>query len=154
MNFLRWFLSPRSRDDWKSWNALFMAAPFALGLAFVSFNAHRYHVLAERQQSTTGIVTAYTPSNHNRCTYTFEIRGTRYSGTWSSPTETANVGQAVQVYYDRNNPATNSLEDFGSASRRQRGVQLFLGLGACAVVGFVVYAKSRPAIASRQRTSG
>ena len=153
MNFVRWFFSPRSRDDWKSWNALFMAAPFAFGLVFVSLNAHRYHAIAERQQSTTGVVTAYEPSNHNQCTYTFEIRGTRYSGKWSSPTSTAQVGQTVQVYFDRSDPATNSLEDFESASRNQRGMQSFLILGICAVIGFIVYAKFRSIVTSGQRTA-
>jgi hypothetical protein len=130
-----------------------MTAPLVFGLVFVSSNAHRYHVIAERQQATTGIVTAYEPSNHNQCTYTFVIRGTQYSGTWSSPTETAHVGQAVQVYFDGGNPATNSLEDFESASRRQRGMQSLLVLGICAVVGFIVYAKARLTMASGQRTS-
>ena len=153
MNFFRWFFSPRSKDDWKSWNALFMTAPFVLGLFFVSSNAHRYHAIAERQQSTTGVLTAYQPSNHNQCTYTFEDRGMQYSGIWSSPTETAHVGQVVQVYFDRSNPATNSLEDFESASRRQRGVQSFLILVICGVIGFIVYSKSRTKTASRKRTA-
>ena len=143
MNFVRWFFSPRSKDDWKSWNALVMTAPFAFGLVFVSLNSYRYHHIAERQQSTSGVVTAYQPSNQNQCTYSFKVQGTQYSGKWSSPTETAHVGRAVQVYFGRSDPATNSLEDYESANRRQRGLRSFLILGICGVVGVIVYSKSR-----------
>lgn len=152
VNFVRWFFSPRSKDDWKSWNALFIAAPFAVGLVFVSSNLVRYHAIAGRQQSTTGVVTAYEPSNHNQCSYTFEIRTRQYTGKWSSPTQTASVGQEVRVYFDSSDPATNSLEDFESASQRQRGILSFLIFGICAVVGLIVYAKSRPTTASKRRT--
>jgi hypothetical protein len=130
-----------------------VAAPFAFGLVFVSFNAHRYHAIAERQQTALGSVTAYDPSNHNPCTYTFEVRGNQYSGKWSSPTETAHVGQRVQVYFEGSDPATNALEDFESAGRRQRGMQSFLTLGICGVIGLILYSKSRSTVASHKRTS-
>lgn len=143
MNFIKWFFSPRSKHDWRSWNALFMAGPLAFGLFFVSSNAYRYHAIAERQQLATGVVTAYQPSNHNQCSYRFETHGVQYSGTWPSPTPTAHIGQSVQVYFDRSNPAINSLEDFESASRRNRGMQTFLILGICAIVGSIAYAKAR-----------
>jgi len=143
VNFVRWFFSQRSRNDWKSWNALFMAAPFAFVLGFVLFNSVRDHAIAARQGSTTGVVTAYEPSNHNQCTYTFELEGKQYRGRSSSPTRTASVGQQVQVYFDRNDPATNSLKDFETASRNYRGILIFSSVEIVAVVGFILYSKSR-----------
>lgn len=152
MNSVRWFFSPRSKDDWKSWNALFMAAPFAIGLVFVWSNFARYHAIAERQQFTTGAVTAFEASNHNQCRYTFEISGRRCSGRWSSSTETASVGQEVRVYFDPTDPATNSLEDFEVASRRQRGLLLFLIVEICGIVGLIVIAKRRSTVHPNRRT--
>jgi hypothetical protein len=143
VNFVRWFFSPRSKDDWKSWNALFIAAPFALGLIFVLTTSTRDHAVAMRQGSTIGVVTAYEPSNHNQCSYTFELEGKQYQGKSSSPTTTATIGQQVQVYFDRNDPATSSLEDFESASRRQKGILPFLVIGIIGVIGFVLYSKLR-----------
>jgi hypothetical protein len=140
---VRWFFSSRSKDDWKSWNALFVTAPFAIGVVFVLFHSHRDHVIAARQGQTTGVVTAYHPSNHNQCSYTFELQGKQYRGTSSSPTTTASVGQPVQVYFDRNDPATNSLEDFESASRGYRGILVFMTLGIIGVICLILYSKFR-----------
>jgi len=144
VNSVRWFFSPRSKDDWKSWNALFIAVPFAFGLVFVLTTSTRDHAIAARQGSTLGFVTAYEPSSHNQCSYSFELEGKQYRGESSSPTTTAAVGQQVRVYFDRDDPATSSLEDFEAASRRQRRILPFLIIGIAAVIGFILYSKVRP----------
>jgi hypothetical protein len=143
VNFVRWIFSPRSHDDWKSWNALIIAAPLAFGLVIVLFDSHRDHLIAARQQSTIGVVTAYEPSNHNQCSYTFEFQGKQYRGESSSPTATTSIGQQVQVYFDRSDPATNSLTDFESESRNNEGFSRFLIIGIFGVIAFILYSKRR-----------
>jgi hypothetical protein len=134
VNFLRWFFSPRSKNDLKSWNALFMTAPFVFGLAILIPGAIHNADVGSRQQSTNGVVTAYEPSNHNSCSYTYTVQGNRFSGTSASPTATlmapATVGEPVQVYFDPKNPATSSLEDFSAKSRAIGKLRSFLCLGS------------------------
>ncbi len=53
---------------------LHFAAAHRFGLVFVSFQCIRYHSIGKRQQSTTAVVTAYEPSNHNQCSGTFQVQ--------------------------------------------------------------------------------
>ena len=143
MNFVRWFLSPRSKDDWKSWNALFVAAPLAFGLVMASYDSHREHSIAMRQESTTGTVTAYHSSNHNRCSYRFTFEGKEYVGESSAPTSSVSIGQHVDIYFDRTDPRTNSLTDFEGESRNNASFARFLLIGLFGVIGLILYSKWR-----------
>jgi hypothetical protein len=53
------------------------------------------------------------------------------------------IGEQVKVYFDRSNPAADSLEDFEAASRRERGILPFPIIGILGVMGFIVYSKVR-----------
>jgi len=143
VNFLRWFFSPRSQNNWKSWNSLFLTAPLVFGLVLVLSDSHREHLIAARQQSTIGVVIAYEPSNHNQCSYQFVFQGKQYVGESSSPFSPTRIGQQLTVYFDRNAPETNSLTDYEAASRNNAGFSRFLVIGILGIVAFILYSKRR-----------
>jgi hypothetical protein len=143
LNIVQWFLGKRPRSDWNSWWSLIITPPLLIAMAFSVSSVRRDSGVASRQNTAEGIVTAYEPSNHNHCRYSFRFDGRTFEGIDSSPTNTATVGQHVTVFFDPNRPETNSLEDFESAKGREVGMIPFCGIGIGAVVGFVLYSKSR-----------
>jgi hypothetical protein len=48
-------------------------------------------------------------------------------------------GQAATVYYDREHPSINSLEDFSEEARRDKDIVLFLVLLLAGMVAFVLW---------------
>jgi hypothetical protein len=143
LELLQWFFGKRSRSDWQSWWSLTLTLPLFIALGGVVPNALRDADVARREKTVEGIVTAYEPSNHNQCRYSFAFDGRLFEGMGSSPTNTATVGQHVTVFFDPNRPEINSLEGFEIAKKRQMGMVPFCGIGICAVVGFVMYSKLR-----------
>jgi hypothetical protein len=117
--------------------------PFAVGLVLVIPESIQKAEVGARQQLSSGIVSAYDPSNHNMCSYTFTVAGRQFAGKSGAPTDTAYVGEQVQVYYDPIKPSTNSLEDFRQASWEDRAVAYVLLIGIGLVVAIVLYAKAR-----------
>jgi hypothetical protein len=61
----------------------------------------------------------------------------------ATPAVPAIVGDRVQVYFDSNNPATNSLEDFYSRSRRDRALVPIFVFGIFVVPAIILYSKLR-----------
>ena len=147
MTLFEYFFSPRSKGRGSSWWSLTMALPLVIGLVDGLYWSRRDAVIGTRQESTSGQVTAYEPSNHNSCRYTFTVQGKQYAGMDSSPTATpaapAIVGDQLQVYFDPNNPTTNSLEDFSMRSRRDRGLVPLFMLGICVIPVIIFYSKLR-----------
>jgi hypothetical protein len=142
VDFSRWYLAHRHKNDWTSWRSLFITFPFVLGVLFVAPQAAKEHAAATRQQTSQGVVTAYDRSNHNQCSYDFSVLGRPYSGRRSADTTDVTVGDHVLVYYDSQDPTMNALEDFSEMSRRDRGfcyMLLFL-IGVFAAV--VLYARA------------
>ncbi|WP_162601612.1 hypothetical protein [Occallatibacter savannae] len=88
-------------------------------------------------------MTAYEPSNHNQCSYTFAVLGKRYTGESSSPNLPMTIGQQVTVYFDRDAPMTNSLTDYEAASRNNVGFSRFLIVGIIVIIASILYAKRR-----------
>src|SRR5208283_1192176 len=81
-----------------SWWILLAALPWVLGVAFLIQESTTESQIAERQQTTSGIVTAHEPSNHNRYGYRFEANGRAYTG-WQSPkNEELAIGKQVIVF--------------------------------------------------------
>jgi hypothetical protein len=130
----------RNRPSW--WNLL-VALPWVLGLAFLIQESRTASQIAGRQQTTSGIVTAHEPANHNRYGYKFEVDGKAYAG-WQSPKDNElAIGKQVIVFYDPQNPSRNSLTDFHDLSTSSLGPvpMLLFGIGAVAV--FILYRRSR-----------
>jgi len=126
-----------------SWWNLLVALPWALGVAFLIQESTRESQIAERQQTTSGIVTAHEPSNHNRYGYRFEVAGRAYTG-WQIPKdEELAIGKQVIVFYDPQNPSRNALTDFHESSASSLGPvpMMLFGIGAVAV--FILYRRRR-----------
>jgi hypothetical protein len=99
--------------------------------------------VANREQETTCLITAHETSNHNQYRYSFTVLGRPYTGISQSPTDSAVVGEQMKVYFDPDDPTTNSLEDFSLASRRDFGPLPLLVGGILAVAGFIGMTKMR-----------
>lgn len=142
MGLSDWYLAHRRKNDWTSWRSLFITFPFVIGLLLVAPDAAKEHAAATRQQTSQGVVTAYDRSDHNQCSYGFDILGKRYSGRRSADTTDINVGDHVLVYYDSQNPTMNALENFSEMSRRDSGFCYILLFLIGVFVAVVLYARA------------
>ena len=95
--------------------------------------------MALREQTTSGIITAHEPANHNRYGYTFKLNEKTYSG-WQVPSDSEQfaVGQVVTVHYDPVDPNNNALVDFNELSWRAFGPVPFLAAAIASVALFVL----------------
>jgi hypothetical protein len=94
------------------WNLLALwPVPFVLFFCIHAF--YKDAQIANRQQSTIGIINAHDPPNHDRYSYIFEVNQKQYAG-WAYPNDKRDfsIGESVVVYYDPNDPAKNSTADF------------------------------------------
>src|SRR5215471_8314795 len=131
----------RSRRTWNhpSWWNLLVVLPWVLGLAFLIQESRIESQIAGRQQTTSGLVTADEPANHNRYGYKFDVNGRIYTG-WQSPgNDQLAIGKQVIVFYDPQNPSRSALTDFHDLSISSLGPvpTLLFGIGAVAV--FILY---------------
>ena len=113
--------------------------PWVLALVFSLYRWNVYSKIATREQTTTGVITAHDPPNHNRYGYRFVVDGKPYSG-WEIPhyLEERAIGQEVVVYYDPLDPTESALTDFDELSTTSLGpIPLFLVGGGVAVFIFV-----------------
>lgn len=96
-----------------SWSNALIVLPWLIGVVWMLYEACGYRDAATRQHTTSGIITAHDPGNHDRYGYSFCVGGRAYYG-WDVPrnTEKWRIGQQVTVYYDATDPTTNSLRDF------------------------------------------
>src|SRR5271157_285978 len=97
----------RTSRTWShpSWWNLLVVLPWVLGLSFLIQQSRTESQIAGRQQTTSGIVTAHEPANHNRFGYKFQVNGKAYTG-WQSPgNHELAIGKQVVVFYDPQNPS-------------------------------------------------
>jgi hypothetical protein len=141
VNFYDWIWSPRTANTWHSWWSMAITIPFVFGILFTLPKARQEAQAASRQQAAQGSVTSYQRSDHNRCSYTFTVLGRSYSGRDSSPMDDIAAGERVTVYYDREDPTYNALEDFSKQAGRDQGFALICLCGVGIVAGVVLYNK-------------
>src|ERR1700683_57890 len=137
--FERWDQRTTRVWSYPSWWNLLVALPWTLGLIFCIHGWKTDDAIAQRQQTTQGVITAHDLANHNQYGYTFYVNGKSYTG-WQSPrTNELQVGKQVLVYYDPVDPAKNALTDFDDLSVQRLGPVplLMFGIGAVAVFIFV-----------------
>lgn len=126
-----------------SWWNLLVVLPWVLGLILLIRESRTETQIAGRQQTTSGIVTAHEPANHNRYGYRFEVNGKTYNG-WQSPgNDELAIGKQVTVFYDPQNPTRSALTDFHDLSISSLGPipMLLFGIGGVAV--FILYRRRR-----------
>jgi hypothetical protein len=114
------FLEPMGRR-W-SW-----VPPVLFGLVVIAvlsndvFIVLRYRDAAAREQAGTALITDHT-NNHNQYRYQFAVRGSVYSG-WGNPKGSdLRIGKHVAVYYDRDNPRTNALENLSDVADQRLAI--------------------------------
>ena len=75
------FLGHRIDPAWENpaWWNLLIAVPWFIGLVFLTYSAISNHIVAKRQQTVTGIITAHEPQNHDRYGFEFALNGQKYS---------------------------------------------------------------------------
>jgi len=85
---------------------------WSIGVAIFVYDGIKDAVIAKRQRTTQGTVTAHEPANHDRYGYVFSVEGKSYSG-WDMPRKNeVSIGKQVLVYYDPSDPTRNALTDF------------------------------------------
>lgn len=135
----------RSARDWShpSWWSLLIALPWTVGLVLMINEWRTDGQIASRQQTTSGVVTAHDPANHNQYGYKFDVEGRSYTG-WEGPKgrELA-IGDTVMVYYDRENPNKNALTDFHELGTASLGPVPLLLFGIGTVGLFIFYTRRR-----------
>lgn len=135
----------RTSRTWNhpSWWNLLVVLPWVVGLTFLIQESRTESQIAGRQQTTSGIVTAHEPANHNRYGYEFEVNGKTFTG-WQSPgNDELAIGKQVIVFYDPQNPSRSALSDFHDLSSSSLGPvpMLLFGIGGVAV--FIFYRRHR-----------
>jgi hypothetical protein len=92
-----------------SWWNLLVTLPWSVGLVLLVDSGISDRMIAKRQRTTQGSITAHEPANHNRYGYVFSVNGKSYTG-WESPRkDELQIGKQVLVYYDPSDPAKNAL---------------------------------------------
>ncbi len=132
-------VQPWSRPSW--WNLL-IALPWLL---FTSLLIHQWivdRVVAERQKTALGTITAHERSNHNQNRYNFSVSGMTYVGLDSARKGAPQIGQQVLVYYDPTDPATNALTDFARLNDDSLAA-VPMALLMTGIVALYIFAKRR-----------
>jgi hypothetical protein len=96
---------------------------------------------AKRQQTSFGTADQCERrgrGNENWCHYTFAVGDDWYRGVSETYPEVT-FGQTVEVYYDRQNPQMNALEDFSDKSRKDERFVYMLLLVLAAAGTFTVW---------------
>jgi hypothetical protein len=109
---------------------LIIPAPLIIGVTFFTYEWYADQVVARRERTTSGIIVAHEPANHDRYGYTFSVNSQAYSG-WQVPydDEQFTVGQVVTVHYDPLDPNNSALVDFDELSYRASAtVPLFVAV--------------------------
>jgi Protein of unknown function (DUF3592) len=138
-------ITHRKSRDWHrpGWRILIIAAPL-IGTIFFSYGWYADRVVARRQQTTSGTISAHEPANHDRYGYTFNVNQKTYNG-WQIPYDDVHftIGQVVTVYYDPLDPHNSELVSFDESSWSAFGpVPFIVGILLVAVFIFV---RRRPA---------
>jgi hypothetical protein len=132
----------RMKQNWQSWRMMWITLPWVIGVCVVMFTAHKDAVVGSRQHVTTGVITAHELHNHNQYRYRFSVNGATYTGISSAPNDVAVVNAGVKVYYDPQDPSTNSLEDFVGRNG-QPGILPLLLLGIAGTAGVILSQKMK-----------
>jgi len=109
-------------------------------------------VVAQREKTTWGKITAHERDNHNRYGYTFSLGGKPFTG-WETPQENElEIGQHVLVYYDPLDPRNNALTDFAELSAQNLEPVPIMLLGIGGVAFFIAYRRRKTRPTSEDKT--
>jgi hypothetical protein len=120
---------------------MLITLPWLIGACYLLFHSHWEAVVGNRQRVATGVITAYEETNHNQYRYQFAVDGATYTGLSNAPDDVATVNGVAIVYYDPQDPSTNSLQNFVSESERDRGFVPVPLIGIAAVAVVILFIK-------------
>jgi|HubBroStandDraft_1064217.scaffolds.fasta_scaffold632486_1 hypothetical protein len=120
---------------------MILALPLIAAILFDGPQSSRDAAIGKREQTSVAVTTGCTPSDHNQCQYEFEVGGREFTGRSSSPTYPTALGAHLPVYFDPQNPATNSLRDFTEATASERSMALLCISGICLLAIIILIAK-------------
>jgi hypothetical protein len=128
-----------------SWRNLLIVLPWTIGLILMINEWRVDSQIALRQRTTSGVVTAHDPANHNQYGYRFEVEGKFYAG-WEGPRgRELGIGKTVVVYYDPENPNKNALTDFHELGVESVGPVPLILFGISAVALCIFYMRRNTA---------
>ena len=122
------------------WNVLIIL-PWTIGLVVMLYQWRTDVHTAERQRTTSGVITAHEAANHNQFRYEFQVEGKRYTGLEAPRVRELGLGKQVTVFYDPINPNKNALTDFHELSLESIGPIPVILLGIGGVAAFIFYAR-------------
>ena len=114
-----------------------------LGVVVLTYMGVSNFIVARRQQTATGVVTAHEPANHDRYGFMFTLAGRKYFGWGSTDSKKLEIGQTVCVYYDPQDPSNNSLKAFGILGLEYSGPLPPLLLAIVAAIGVIKSLRNR-----------
>ncbi len=140
MSFFQSVFRFPSKSDWTSWHALWRPAVLIVAASIFSSNATDTYDAASRQQTSLGVLTGCQDAGKGSrsCSYTFSASGRQYTGA-SSVGLGAHDTQTMTVFFDSQNPQTNSLDDMYADCRKDRNAAYGFGFVAIALVSIVLY---------------
>jgi len=96
---------------------------------------------ATRQKQSFATLTSCSDNRGQRyCNYNFSANDQEYTGDSKAPFS-AFFGEVQNVYYDPNDPTTNSLKEFLEQSHRDRNWAVLFGLIGSALAVYFVFNK-------------
>ncbi len=130
----------RFRNDRKIRGKLWRALSFLLVGLFFASKAVNEHAVANRQQSTYGIITACQSGSkgRNSCSYTFPVADRQFAG-YISVAPGVRYQEGVLVFYDPRDPSTNATDDFSRKSRNDGAFALGALILSAAIVAYVLF---------------
>jgi hypothetical protein len=142
VNFFQRVFAPRSPLEEGRKRSPWRAVPVLLfPLVLFGVRAVNRSGAASRQETSLGVVGLCEQrgrGNETYCHYSFAVGNEKYTGV-SRAALGLMFGQAATVYYDREHPSINSLEDFSEEARRDKDIVLFLVLLLAGMVAFVLW---------------
>lgn len=120
-----------------AWHYLFILIPWVFGFGMEVRNAAHAFAVAGREASVEGRFVGGPSHDHGQYDYRFTVAGRTYQGIDNHVDAPPTAGQAVTVWYDRTDPATNGTVDFEALGHEDRGYAWVMGL-AILVVGSLI----------------
>jgi len=109
---------------------------------------------AGRQQTSFGTIGQCEHrgrGDENYCHYTFSVGDEQYIGVNQAASDLG-FGQTAMVYYDRQDPTVNALEDFSEQSRKNTRYVAILLFVLAAIFAFLLWDRAPYGEAADERT--
>jgi hypothetical protein len=83
-------------------------------------------LIAHREKTVSGIVTAHHPEDHDSYDYSYDVGNATYSGR--AYLLKLNIGEPVTVFYEPDHPSKSQVESFSNPGTRPVPLAIFSAL--------------------------